>query len=42
MRERFTRLAQESMLKQRELEASDELDFETFRSRYLAHDLLRV
>jgi glutamate--cysteine ligase len=42
VRERFTRLAQESVLKQRELEASDEVDFETFRSRYLAHDLLRV
>ena len=42
VRERFTRLAQESMLKQRELEASDEVDFETFRSRYLSHDSLRV
>ena len=42
VRERFTRLAQESMLKQRELEAADEIDFETFRQRYLAHDLLRV
>jgi len=42
VRERFSRLAQESMLKQRELEAADEIDFETFRQRYLAHDLLRV
>ena len=42
VRERFARLAQESMLKQRELEAADEIDFETFRQRYLAHDLLRV
>jgi glutamate--cysteine ligase len=42
VRERFSRLAQESTLKQRDLEASDEIDFETFRQRYLAHDLLRV
>ena len=42
VRERFARLAQESILKQRELEAADDVDFETFRGRYLAHDLLRV
>jgi glutamate--cysteine ligase len=42
VRERFTRLAQESILKQRELEAADDVDFETFRQRYLAYDLLRV
>jgi len=42
VRERFSRLASESLLKQRELEAADEIDFETFRQRYLAHDLLRV
>jgi len=42
VRERFARLAQESLLKQRELEAADDVDFETFRQRYLAHDLLRV
>jgi glutamate--cysteine ligase len=42
VRERFTRLANESMQKQRELEGADEIDFETFRERYLAHDLLRV
>ncbi|HYR33517.1 MAG TPA: glutamate--cysteine ligase, partial [Burkholderiales bacterium] len=40
VRERFSRLASESLLKQRELEAADEIDFETFRQRYLAHDLL--
>jgi glutamate--cysteine ligase len=42
VREHFARLADESLIKQRELEASDEIDFETFRQRYLAHDLLRV
>jgi glutamate--cysteine ligase len=42
VRERFARLAAESLQKQRELEAADQIDFETFRQRYLAHDLLRV
>jgi glutamate--cysteine ligase len=42
VRERFARLAGESIQKQRELEAADEVDFETFRQRYLAPDLLRV
>ena len=42
VRERFTRLAAESLQNQRELEAADEVDFETFRQRYLASDLLRV
>jgi len=41
-REHFARLAEESLMKQRDLEASDELDFETFRGRYLSHDLLKV
>ncbi|HET7197733.1 MAG TPA: glutamate--cysteine ligase, partial [Burkholderiales bacterium] len=41
-RERFARLADESLMKQRELEAADDVDFETFRERYLAHDSLRV
>jgi glutamate--cysteine ligase len=41
-RERFARLADESLMQQRELEAADEMDFETFRQRYLAHDSLRV
>jgi len=42
VREHFARLAAESLQAQRELEEADELDFETFRQRYLAHDLLRV
>ncbi|HWI37997.1 MAG TPA: glutamate--cysteine ligase [Burkholderiales bacterium] len=42
VRERFSRLAAESLQKQRELEGSDDVDFETFRQRYLAPDLLRV
>jgi glutamate--cysteine ligase len=42
VRERFARLADESLMKQRELEAADDVDFETFRQRYLAHDSLRV
>jgi glutamate--cysteine ligase len=42
VRERFSRLAAESLQKQRDLEGSDDLDFETFRQRYLAPDLLRV
>ena len=42
VRERFSRLAADTLQKQRELEGSDDLDFETFRQRYLAPDLLRV
>ncbi|HYX63571.1 MAG TPA: glutamate--cysteine ligase, partial [Burkholderiales bacterium] len=42
VRERFARLADESLLEQREIEQSDAVDFETFRQRYLAHDSLRV
>ncbi len=42
VRSRFARLADESLMKQREIEQSDEVDFETFRERYLAHDSLRV
>jgi len=42
VREKFARLADESLVKQRELEAADDVDFETFRQRYLAHDLLKV
>jgi glutamate--cysteine ligase len=41
-REHFARLADESLMQQRELEAADDVDFETFRQRYLAHDSLRV
>jgi glutamate--cysteine ligase len=42
VRERFSRLADESLEQQRELEHADQVDFETFRQRYLAHDSLRV
>jgi len=42
VREHFAQLAAESLVKQRDLEAADEVDFETFRERYLAADLLRV
>ena len=42
VREHFAQLATESLVKQRDLEASDQADFETFRQRYLAADLLRV
>ena len=41
-REYFARLADESLLKQRDLEATDESDFETFRQRYLSYDQLKV
>ena len=42
VRERFARLAAESLDKQREVEAADKVDFETFRREYLAHELLTV
>src|SRR3954468_24235033 len=42
VRDRFSRLAAESNQKQRKIESADELDFETFRQRYLAPNLLRV
>jgi glutamate--cysteine ligase len=42
VRERFARLAAESLDKQREVEAADTVDFETFRRQYLAHELLTV
>jgi glutamate--cysteine ligase len=42
VRERFARLADESLMKQREIEQADKMDFEAFRQRYLAHDSLRV
>jgi glutamate--cysteine ligase len=42
VREHFSRLAAESLQAQRDLEAADDADFETFRQRYLAADLLRV
>ncbi|MGQ0544275.1 MAG: glutamate--cysteine ligase [Betaproteobacteria bacterium] len=40
--ERFSRLAAESLEKQREVEAADSVDFETFRRQYLSHELLTV
>jgi glutamate--cysteine ligase len=40
--ERFARLAAESLDKQREVEAADTVDFETFRRQYLAQALLPV
>ncbi len=42
VREHFSRLAAESLVNQRDLEAADKVDFETFRRHYLAADLLRV
>ena len=39
---RFVRLAEESIRKQREIEAADEVPFETYRQRYLSHESLRV
>ena len=41
-REHFARLAAESLVKQRDLEAAHDVDFETFRQRYLAPEQLRV
>lgn len=41
-RERFARLADASLMEQREIEQADAFDFETFRSRYLAPESLRV
>jgi len=38
----FVRLAEESIRKQREIEAADEVPFETYRQRYLSHESLRV
>jgi glutamate--cysteine ligase len=38
--ERFARLAEESLAKQKKIEASDNVDFETYRRRYLNPELL--
>jgi glutamate--cysteine ligase len=38
--ERFARLAKESLDKQKKIEASDRVDFETYRKRYLNPELL--
>jgi glutamate--cysteine ligase len=40
--ERFTRLAGESIQRQRKIESMDSLDFETYRQRYLNPELLRA
>jgi glutamate--cysteine ligase len=40
--ERFARLAKESLEKQRKIEASDRVDFETYRQCYLNPELLRA
>lgn len=40
--ERFARLAKESLEKQKRIEASDRVDFETYRQRYLNPELLRA
>src|SRR5438034_5837638 len=39
---RFVRLAEESIRKQKEIEAADRVDFETYRQKYLSHESLRV
>jgi len=39
---RFARLAKESIEKQKKIEASDRVDFETYRQRYLNPELLRA
>ena len=38
----FARLAEKSVRVQREIEAADEIPFETFRQRYLSHESLRT
>jgi glutamate--cysteine ligase len=39
---RFARLAEESIRKQKESEASERVDFETYRRKYLSPESLRV
>ncbi len=39
---RFARLAKESIVKQREIEAADKVPFETYRQKYLSPESLRV
>jgi glutamate--cysteine ligase len=40
--ERFARLAEQSIAKQKKIEASDRIDFETYRQRYLNPVLLQA
>ena len=39
---RFARLAEESIRKQKEIEAADRVDFETYRQKYLSPESLRA
>jgi glutamate--cysteine ligase len=39
---RFARIAEESIRKQKEIEAADRVDFETYRQKYLSAESLRV
>jgi len=39
---RFARLAEDSIRKQKEIEAADRVDFETYRQKYLSPESLRV
>jgi len=39
---RFARLADESVRKQKEIEAAERVDFETYRQKYLSPESLRV
>jgi hypothetical protein len=38
----FEGLAKKSLAEQRRIEAADQLDFETYRQKYLAHDTLII
>jgi glutamate--cysteine ligase len=38
--ERYRRMAEDSLEEQRRIEAADDIDFETYRQRYMSHGLL--
>jgi glutamate--cysteine ligase len=38
----FVRLAEKSLEEQKKIEASDSVDFETYRARYLSPELLKL
>jgi glutamate--cysteine ligase len=38
----LVRLAEKSLVEQKQIEASDNVDFETYRARYLSPDLLKL
>jgi glutamate--cysteine ligase len=42
LKQRFTRMAQESIAEQKAIEESDSVDFETYRRQYLSPELLQV